>query len=268
MKRIFLLALILFLFLPGCSVSADTSGPRTTGTGANDNTVGTDAWTNPGNITADDGSVASCSLTGGTDSNRLKATNFGFTIPGNATILGIESVIQRRQQTGSSIQDVFQGVQILKAGNTAGTGKNQAGTWSTTMTDISYGGAADLWGTTWTPAELNNSGFGVSLRVTDSIATVAEVDVITITVTFTVPFIPRRTVYWGSNRLIDFGVDEKLLYFRSEGVYKMRLSRKGLSNPKIGRFSHEKTIAPSLCAFLAFNSLTGSEIRSRYLYSG
>lgn len=41
-----------------------TVGPTGTGTGADDATVGTVAWTNPGNVTTDDGNYATANLTG------------------------------------------------------------------------------------------------------------------------------------------------------------------------------------------------------------
>lgn len=67
------------------SVATTSSAAKMAGTGA---TAGFGiAWTNPGNVTADDGSYATC--TGPGTSQRLEATNFGFALPSGATIIGV-----------------------------------------------------------------------------------------------------------------------------------------------------------------------------------
>lgn len=74
-----------------------TVGPNIAGTGADGGGVNT-PWTNPGNITASDAVFAVASLPGAaTHSNELLATNFGFAIPLNATILGITVEINRKR---------------------------------------------------------------------------------------------------------------------------------------------------------------------------
>ncbi len=58
------------------------------------------------------------------------------------------------------------------------------------MQTATYGSASDLWGTTWTPAEINNTNFGVSLSVLNQSgfsSRTASVDYIQITVTYTAP---------------------------------------------------------------------------------
>lgn len=59
------------------------------------------------------------------------------------------------------LRECDQSVRLLKAGVI--TGNNYAQTtsaWTTTDTYTTYGGAADLWGTTWTEAEVNANNFG------------------------------------------------------------------------------------------------------------
>jgi hypothetical protein len=58
------------------------------------------------------------------------------------------------------------------------------------LTNQSYGNATDLWGSTWTPADINNAGFGAVLSVfnTRSLgAATATVNFMQITVTYTIP---------------------------------------------------------------------------------
>ena len=53
---------------------------------------------------------------------------------------------------------------------------------------MTYGGPTDLWGTTWTPAQLNATNFGVRLRIKNrnsSIARTASINQIRVTVTYT-----------------------------------------------------------------------------------
>ena len=52
-------------------------------------------------------------------------------------------------------------VSLVKAGNVVGDNKASFVPWSTTLLAITYGGPTDLWGTTWSPAEVNSDDFGV-----------------------------------------------------------------------------------------------------------
>lgn len=80
-------------------------------------------------------------------------------------------------------------VLLLKNGTPAGNDKAAAGTWGTSDTTITYGGAGDLWGTTWTPAEVTASNFGVRLKVSNANASsrTASVDHIDLTVYYSTP---------------------------------------------------------------------------------
>ncbi len=94
------------------------------------------------------------------NTNCLNSTNFGFTIPAAATITGIIVDIEKRSDFGSNVQD--NQLYLIKAGIPIGT--NHATLWTSwpwTDTYETYGGCTDLWGTTWTPAEVNAANFGV-----------------------------------------------------------------------------------------------------------
>lgn len=58
------------------------------GTGANISAGGT-AWTNPGNITADDSTNANCDIGKGGTTNILRGTNPGHTVPASAVLVGL-----------------------------------------------------------------------------------------------------------------------------------------------------------------------------------
>ena len=164
-------------------------GPNITGTGADDSAVGTNTWSNPGNITADDTSYATLFLAGQT--HYLKATNFGFSIPTDATIDGIEVGFNRSKTIGGFGDVTDEVISIVLADGSIGSEDKSAGaSWNTTtfVTDT-FGGSSDLWSETWAFGDINDSDFGVVLSATvfvpsESAAT-ARVDFVEITVTYT-----------------------------------------------------------------------------------
>lgn len=141
-----------------------TAGPNNAGTGSNVNGPGTITWSNPGNMTTTGSPYATATLTTRATSEYLQGTNYGFTIPANATIDGISVSITRRSSSnagGNSINDVT--VRLLKAGVLSGNNKATTTDWPTSLGTANYGSETDLWGTTWTPDQINASNFGVAL---------------------------------------------------------------------------------------------------------
>ena len=123
-------------------------------------------WLNPGNAAASDGAYASITdkkFDTGANSHVLYATGFGFTIPLTATITGIELHYERYYSAGG-ISDAL--VQIVKGGTRGGDNKSTGSAWNGTDTVVTFGGAADLWGQTWTPAEINAGDFGIAVAAT------------------------------------------------------------------------------------------------------
>jgi hypothetical protein len=174
-------------------VSADTSGPLDAGAGSDDSSIGTITWTTPENITADDTNYATATLGQDNISYYLQGTDYGFSISSDATIKGIEVEIGR-YASDSDIRDYI--VRLVKGGSVTGDNKAATGTtWPTDVAVATYGGAADLWGTTWTYSDINVSNFGVALSATNDDATTPNtyVDYMQITVTYTVPTPPVIT---------------------------------------------------------------------------
>lgn len=144
-------------------------------------------WTNPGNVLADDGARASYT---GTTQDELKVTGFGFTVPLNATITGITV---RSQGQGASATAAHRQARIglTKDGSTlVGTRKTGVQYDQGADTDVDSGGPADLWGTTWTPAEINMATFGVLLGDNDTTAAELQIDLIRVTIHYTIPTFP------------------------------------------------------------------------------
>jgi hypothetical protein len=112
------------------------------------------AWTSPGNITLDDGSNAVVATTAGQNSQQLTGTGLGFSVPTNATIVGIELTVHGMVSTSQQ-----QFVRLTKDGTNI-AGSNKTATQGTTANTVTYGSSADLWGTTWAPSDVNASTFG------------------------------------------------------------------------------------------------------------
>ena len=130
---------------------------------------------------------ANDSVGAGGPSAVLLATGFGFTIPADSQIRGIEAWVERRASFDNPLDD--NEVYLLKAG--APVGSNEAS--GTNYDDYDetqyYGDDDELWGTTWTAAEINAANFGLRFRVdsTTPVPLTAYVDYIVIRVTYLPP---------------------------------------------------------------------------------
>lgn len=180
-----LLTAIVFLFI-GISVQAQVAGPNDTSNGFTSGGAG-NAWTNPNRIQADDTNYSTNGLNANESTEFLRGTNYGFAIPAGATINGIVLRIMRQSNStngGNSVQDVS--VRLMKAGVAVGSNYANGTDWPNTMTGQNYGGTTDLWGTTWTPAEINANNFGSQLMAeTENSSRTASVDFMQITVYYT-----------------------------------------------------------------------------------
>lgn len=172
------------------------SGPRFSATQVDDAGVGTLAWTAPGNIAASDNirATATIAADGTVTTHYAKVTGFGFAIPAGDTIRGVVVRVERSVDTpvGAVID---QEVKIVKGGAIGATNKAALTTnWPATEAEATYGATDDLWGETWTPADINAATFGAAIaaKITTAwgvvagelelIPLTARVDTITITV--------------------------------------------------------------------------------------
>lgn len=164
-----------------------SQGPNLCGTAVDDG-GGSVPWVNPGNATASDDTRATASLdTFNSDTNILKCTNFGFSIPAGATVDGIEVTVEAREQnTPGTIVDLF--AALFQGGSYVGNNQAASG-WSPGQTDEThtYGGPTNKWGTTPTPSLMNNSsnGFGFQFTWNSGSNPSAQVDSVKMTVYYT-----------------------------------------------------------------------------------
>ena len=178
--------------LTGALVSPD---PRNPTAQADDSSVGSVAWSLTGTVYSSDDSYATISF-GAPSSigHYLTATNFEFEIPTSATILGIKVEVEKKALSGGVNDNA---VRMIKAGTVGTTERSAAGTWAASDTQVTYGSGSDLWGTTWTPSDINASNFGFAISPKDSGVggSVGYIDHIRITVYYNMRDI-RLT--WGS----------------------------------------------------------------------
>ncbi len=165
---VFLIACVLVVGANVTPASADVTGPLYP-TSVVAIPVQLYNWTNLGNITQDDNQYAVASFLGGEGGNSafIHATGFGFDIPPDAVINGIELTVSRYSDPG-----VIYNVRDLDINlfmNGALVGLNHAFpyheiNWPTTETPITYGSPTDLWDVELTPQDVNDPGFGIAFR--------------------------------------------------------------------------------------------------------
>jgi hypothetical protein len=180
-----------FLLYPFYSTSqCSEMGTRSGSIFSNNNSIGSFAFSSPENILSSDNNRASATalltlLNGNT--NYLKASGFGFTIPPGAVICGVKVELEK-SATGINILAWVRdnSVRLVKAGNIVGSNNALPGNWTSTETYSTYGAITDDWGTSWTPDEINDPDFGIvfSARITGLITLLpsARVDHVSITV--------------------------------------------------------------------------------------
>jgi hypothetical protein len=117
-------------------------------------------------------------------SNWLRLTDFDYFLPTGATVLGILVEIDRKSTLTDSIWDgsIF----LRNSLGQVGEDKAMGGYWDPIDNDEydSYGGPTDLWGTTWSVADINSADFGLDIFVNSSglVTTEARIDYVRITI--------------------------------------------------------------------------------------
>src|SRR5690606_25279014 len=80
-------------------------------------------------------------------------------VPESASIEGI--TVEVRKASGGYVVD--DSVRIVKGGMIGSAERASTTEWGQDFAWLSYGGPDDLWGETWTPADVNAEDFGVAL---------------------------------------------------------------------------------------------------------
>lgn len=144
------------------------------------------SWVGTGNLYADDASyVTFSSSSAGSGNGRWENPATAFNVPSYAIISGIELEIEfGPSHSGFTGSNTFF-VTLATGGSTKGT----AAEMDSNGPGVFYnGGSTDLWGTTWTAAEVNAATFGVNLNaswVSGSIS--AQIDYVRVRIYYTLP---------------------------------------------------------------------------------
>lgn len=118
---------------------------------------GGSTWSNSNNFFADDGSAAN---TTAAPTRCADLTGGGFSIPEGSTIDGIEVSVERRSAVSGFAVDRY--LQLIKNGSASGDDKaDTTTTYTSSYQTITYGSSSDLWGQSWSYADINASNFGV-----------------------------------------------------------------------------------------------------------
>lgn len=182
-----------------------SDGPRFPNVAANDTVAatgdadgGTFSWSAPNNAKVDDSQYATATFNSADQSNYLKVTDFGFGLLAGSVINGI--VVEIKELNVNSQAGLTTArARIVKGGTKSSTWKTQ-GTWPNTEAWTSLGSSSDLWGETWTAADINDVGFGFAIMADSNPGSgeQASVNAIRITVYFTPPpFNPQRKLLLG-----------------------------------------------------------------------
>jgi len=149
--------------------------------------AGGTSWTNVDNIKAEDSSWARCDIDKNDVSQWCQGFGYNFNIPPSATIEGITVFIKIDGEDDRKLTD-SQIFLMDTAGGQKGTNHaRNAPVSESTVTEI-YGNSADLWGTTWTPADVNHSNFGAMLEYanSDNSKNWVDIDVVWVQVDYSV----------------------------------------------------------------------------------
>ena len=146
-------------------------------------------WTNSNNANAQDNNYTdanlepylSCFQTTCYRSRYLYCSDFNFTIPLNATIQGIKVKTRGKCDTQTAGLDST----IKLAINSLPVGINKASIlfWPTNNFNSTYGDNVDLWNYNWSPANINDSTFGVFIKVFNASATNIRMSIDHVTIT-------------------------------------------------------------------------------------
>lgn len=122
-------------------------------------------WTSVQNAQYPDGILTTAGplSSSGSFSDYLMATQFYFTISAEYTISGIEVVLARNSTRLPQTYDYR--VRIVKNGIISSYDHSNITPWQAQSNPATYGSNGDLWGETWTTADINSSGFGVAVAV-------------------------------------------------------------------------------------------------------
>ncbi len=153
--------------------------------------------------------VASEPTTGNGYVNYLVCTQLASSIPAGSTINGITVKLERYHgDAGETVTITDSAIYLTKDGTTTvGSNKSAGATWPLSDSNIlseTFGSSSDLWGTTFTAAEVNASTFGVMISpninfsLGGSVGNQVRIDQIVIDINYTTSGVSSRRAIFTS----------------------------------------------------------------------
>ena len=181
--------------------------PAGTGTGT--------GWSSPSNITGASDTVVATFSGNPAESPPIKATNFGFVLPANAVVLGVEMRFTRREDGTFTAKDY----EIVLTG-ISGTSQNKAkfDAWPAALAvSGTYGSISDGWGADLSGTIVNSSGFGVSIRAIRSGGTPEEFEIDSVEMRVT--YKDRSSTFYFRDTVAaaDVGTGRLIWYYKDKG---------------------------------------------------
>lgn len=177
--------LCLALLLPSLAL-ATTVGPNAPAALFNDAGSGT-LWVNPSNASSTNASFATYTTsTAGSMNSSLASNQYGFSIPGTATLNGISFAVLEKESVAGNYNDTGPTFCGNVSSICTARGNGSASTITTTLSTVTYGGPTDTWGGI-TVADVNDAASTLYLYAdkVGGTSAVLSVDSITMTVYYT-----------------------------------------------------------------------------------
>ncbi|TNC96195.1 MAG: hypothetical protein FD121_1205 [Gallionellaceae bacterium] len=169
--------------------------------------IGTLPWATTANAISSNNAFSTISLNDGQVSNYLRCTGYGFAIPAGATITGIVVNVERKASSTNSIRDAAMRLVKEVAGAPVIQTPDRSTLTNYTTADVveAHGGAADLWGGAWTPADINSTNFGAAVASqkpgTAGGARTVSVDHMSVTVRYTTSLLHHVSISAPTNEM-------------------------------------------------------------------
>lgn len=171
---ILFVSLLLVSLVSTTTVFADSSGPRSPGFVSSSNYVAfRGVWVNKPYAMTSNNLYTTAAVTNAQEYTEwLKAGNFGFNIPANATIVGVAAQVERKQVITENVPGttlgMFDFMTCLMLNGSIITTSNIVNDatpyyWPLTEEVKVFGGPSSLWNLSLTPADINNGNFGFAL---------------------------------------------------------------------------------------------------------